>query len=79
MDSVVISSVLSLIGSVFGTIAGIMASSKLTVYRIEQLEKKVDKFIEVEARLNALEKHNAVQDERAVNIERKLEGGFQCR
>jgi hypothetical protein len=46
-----------------GTLGGIVASSKLTNYRIEQLEKKVDKhngFAEkmpvVEQRLTSLEK-----------------------
>jgi hypothetical protein len=30
-------------GSAFGSLCGIIISSKLTTYRIEQLEKKVDK------------------------------------
>ena len=32
---------MSLIGTLAGTFGGIMVSSKLTTYRIEQLEKKV--------------------------------------
>ena len=35
--------VFSLLGSAIGCIAGIAATRKLTVYRLEQLEKKVDK------------------------------------
>lgn len=31
------------VGTVIGTFGGIMASAKLTNYRLEQLEKKVDK------------------------------------
>lgn len=34
---------ISFLGTVVGSIGGIMASSKLTTYRIEQLEKKVEK------------------------------------
>ena len=30
-------------GSVLGSLLGVVASNKLTTYRIEQLEKKVDK------------------------------------
>ncbi|MEF9852857.1 MAG: hypothetical protein RSB36_07715 [Hydrogenoanaerobacterium sp.] len=33
----------SLAGTLLGTFSGILASNKLTTYRIEQLEKKVDK------------------------------------
>ena len=35
--------VITLIGSGLGSLLGILASAKLTNYRIEQLEKKVDK------------------------------------
>lgn len=34
---------LPFVGTVIGTFGGIVASAKLTTYRIEQLEKKVDK------------------------------------
>ena len=34
---------ISLLGTAIGTFSGIIASNKLTNYRIEQLEKKVDK------------------------------------
>lgn len=68
MSTEIIVSLISLIGSLVGTFAGIFASSKLTIYRIEQLERKVDKFNTIEERLYALEQHNAVQDERTHNI-----------
>lgn len=34
---------LSLIGTLIGTLGGILVSNKLTNFRIEQLEKKVEK------------------------------------
>ena len=42
----IVVAVLSLIGTCVGSIAGIMTAQKMTNYRIEQLEKKVDKMIE---------------------------------
>ena len=42
MSEVVIVALISLLGTLFGTFAGILTSSKLSNYRIEQLEKKVD-------------------------------------
>lgn len=43
MTSAVIVALISLVGTLAGSLGGIMVSSKLTNYRIEQLEKKVDK------------------------------------
>ena len=43
MSENVLLAILSLIGTMLGTLGGIFVSSKLTNYRIEQLEKKVDK------------------------------------
>lgn len=68
MDPTVIASMVSLVGTLVGTFSGIYASSKLTIYRIEQLEKKVDRFSSIEEKLFELEKHNAVQDERTETI-----------
>lgn len=43
MDNTVVVALISLLGTLIGSLGGIMVSSKLTNYRIEQLEKKVDK------------------------------------
>lgn len=43
MDSTIIVALISLVGTLAGSLSGILVSSKLTNYRIEQLEKKVDK------------------------------------
>lgn len=42
MNSTVIVAVISFLGTLIGTAGGIIASSKLTEYRLSQLEKKVD-------------------------------------
>ena len=43
MTDTVIVSLLSLAGTLCGTLGGILASGKLTNYRIAQLEQKVEK------------------------------------
>ncbi|MHC5250732.1 hypothetical protein [Enterococcus sp. HY326] len=48
-------SLVSLLGTLVGTFSGIMISSKLTMFRIEQLEKKVEKHNNVVERTYSLE------------------------
>lgn len=43
MDSETLIALLSLAGTFVGSISGILASNRLTNYRIKQLEQKVDK------------------------------------
>ena len=64
MSEVVIVAILSLIGTLIGSLTGILTANKLTNYRIEQLEKKVEKHNNVIERVYKLEKEEAViQDE----------------
>lgn len=63
MDSTIIVAVISGLCTLVGTLGGILASSKLTAYRIEQLEKKVDKHNQVIDRVYRLEQRDAVFDE----------------
>ncbi len=43
MPDVIVVGLLSLGGTLIGTLGGILAANRLTNWRIEQLEKKVDK------------------------------------
>ncbi len=43
MNDIITVALISLAGTAIGTFGGILASNKLTLYRVEQLEKKVDK------------------------------------
>lgn len=43
MDSEIIVAILGLVGTLSGSFLGVMASSKLTNYRLKQLEEKVNK------------------------------------
>ena len=54
---------ISVLGSAVGTFAGIMVNSRLVNFRIEQLEKKVDKHNKVIDRVYELEKRDAVVEE----------------
>ena len=63
MSETIIVSLVSLLGTLGGTLGGILVSNKLTNYRIEQLEKKVEKHNQVIERVNELEKCDAVEKE----------------
>lgn len=63
MTDAVIVAILSLVGTLGGSFAGILTANKLTNYRIEQLEKKVEKHNSVIERVYNLEKHEAVMVE----------------
>ena len=63
MSETIIVAVVSLFGTLGGSMLGILAANKLTNYRIEQLEKKVEKHNNVIERVYKLEKHEAVIDE----------------
>ena len=64
MDNATIVAILSLIGTFIGTFCGILTANKLTTYRIEQLEKKVEKHNGVIERVFKIEEHEAVIDEK---------------
>lgn len=55
MSDAVIVAVIGLVGSGFGSLCGVLVSSKLTQYRIEQLEKKVEKHNNLVERMYDLE------------------------
>lgn len=63
MGDTIIVALLSLAGTLIGSIFGIIASNKLVVYRIEQLEKKVEKHNNVLERVYTLEKDEALLKE----------------
>lgn len=63
MRETVLVAILSLAGTLIGSLSGILAANKLSNYRIEQLEKRVEKHNNVIERVYKLEKHEAVVDE----------------
>lgn len=63
MSDTIIVAILSLVGTMIGSIAGIMTANKLVVYRIEQLEKKVEKHNSVVERTFKLEEEVKILNE----------------
>lgn len=63
MQTEVMVALVGLAGSSLGSLAGVVASAKLTAYRLEQLEKKVDKHNTVIERTYKLEETQAVMEE----------------
>ena len=55
MSDAIIVAVLSLAGTMLGSLSGVVVSSKLTTYRIEQLEKKVQAHNNFDTRLHTLD------------------------
>ena len=64
MSETIIVALLSLLGSLGGTLGGIVLNSKLTNYRIEQLEKKVDKHNNIIERTYKLEDNDKLLEEK---------------
>ena len=76
MHTDVVVSLIGLGGSAIGSLVGIMLNSKLSNYRIEQLEKKVDKHnnlidrtYALETRANVLEEKQRVANHRIDDLE----------
>lgn len=61
---------LSMVGTAIGSVGGILVSNRLTNYRIEQLEKKVDKHNSFAEKIPALEK---LYEEKFKVINRRIE------
>ena len=70
MSNEVIVALLGFAGTIIGSFTGIIASSKLTNYRLEQLEKKVDKHNNVIERTYILEEQMKSVNHRLNNLEK---------
>ena len=55
-----------------GTLAGVYATSRLSNYRIEQLEKKVDKHNNLVERVYKIEEHQAVVDNKIKTSDHRI-------
>ena len=64
MTDTVMVALISLAGTLGGTFGGILASNKLTNYRIAQLEQKVEKHNKLVERTYGLEKAQQLTEER---------------
>lgn len=70
MSNDIVISILALIGTLSGTFGGILTSSKLTAYRIQQLEEKVDMHNNFAQSIPIIEEKIKVINHRIEDLER---------
>ena len=71
MDSTVIVSLISLLGTLVGSLGGIVVSGKLTAYRIQQLENKVAEHNNFARRMPVVEEQIKVINHRIEDLEQE--------
>lgn len=72
MSEAVMVALIGLAGSGAGAFGGILVSSKLTQYRLEQLERKVEVHNQVIDRVYKLEERTEVQEEKIKVANRRI-------
>ena len=73
MNSEIIVALIAMFGTALGTFGGIMRSNKLTNYRIEQLEKRLDKHNNVIERVYKLEENDNIIFEKLSTVNQRIE------
>ena len=73
MNSEIIVALISLLGTFGGTLSGIFVSSKMTNYRLQQLENKVAEHNNFARRMPVVEEQIKVANHRIEDLERKIE------
>lgn len=76
MSSTVIVALISFAGTLLGTAGGILASSKLVNYRLEQLEKKVEAHSSITSRIPVMEEKIKIANKRIAKLERENTNDF---
>lgn len=79
MSDTVIVALIAFAGTLIGTLGGIMASGKLTSYRIEELEKKVDKHNRFAQRMPVVEEQMRSVNKKIEEIEKKNSDDKECK
>lgn len=73
MSSEIIVALVAFAGTLIGTFGGIVTSAKLTNYRIQQLEQRVNEHNQFARRMPVVEEKLKVVDHRLDDLERKVE------
>ena len=73
MDDAVLTALLSLAGTAIGSITGILASNKLTNFRLKSLEDRVSQHNHLIERMYEVEDRAKVNQHRINKIEERLE------
>lgn len=74
MSEAIIIAVIGFLGAVLGSALGVIASAKLTNYRLEQLENKVNLHNNVIERVYSLEQREAVLEQKVKDYHIHEEG-----
>jgi hypothetical protein len=69
MESTVIVALISFFGTLLGTAGGIIASAKLTDYRLTQLEKRLEAAAKSLAKIPVMEEKQKNTDRRILKLE----------
>ena len=73
MSGEIIVALISLLGTLGGSLGGILVSSKMTNYRLQQLENKVAEHNNCARRMPVIEEQIKVANHRIEDLERKIE------
>ncbi len=73
MSETIVVAIISLFGTLGGSLIGVLTSNKLTTYRIEQLEKKVERHNNLVERTYHLEEEQEVEKEKLKVINHRLD------
>ena len=69
VDSTIIVALISLLGTIIGSMLGVMKSNDKTLYRIEQLEKKVEAHNNLVERMTIVEQETKSNEQRLQRLE----------
>lgn len=72
MDNTVIVALISLVGTLIGSLGGIVVSGKLTAYRIQQLENRVAEHNNFARRMPVVEEQIKVINHRIQDLENEV-------
>lgn len=70
MSSSIIVAVISFLGTLIGTAGGIVASAKLTEYRLTQLERKLENISVATSKIPVMEEKQKSSERRISKLER---------
>ncbi len=73
MESTVIVAIISFAGTLIGTAGGIIASGKITEYRLKELEKKVEKHTAFAVKIPLIEEKIKVLSSRIGKLEGEID------
>jgi len=72
MSEAIIVAILSLVGTAIGSVVSVLTANRLTNYKIDALQKQVEKHNQVVERTFRLEEHSAVVDEQIKVVNHRI-------